>query len=176
MVADSTHPPDNHCYWARPALLLAGRNPTRLNVEFTRDALADLLLAGVRVVINLTQEYEIPSYDSLLMEQAVELGVTAEHHRIPIRDMGVCSREVMVRILDQIDAAHAAGKPVFVHCYAGIGRTGLVVGCHFVRHGMSGEEALAEIAMRRRNVSTAWMRSPESDEQVAMLLAWRAGM
>lgn len=34
--------------------------------------------------------------------------------------------------------ALAAGQTVYVHCYGGIGRTGTVVGCWLVRHGLSG--------------------------------------
>ena len=41
----------------------------------------------------------------------------------------------------------AAGG-VYVHCWGGIGRTGTTVGCWFVRHGRTGDQALAEIAER----------------------------
>lgn len=168
-------PPNQHCYWVIPGQLMAGFNPTRPLEEATRDNLSQLLLAGVRVMIDLTEEFEIIPYQPLLMEQAQAYGHDAEYYKYPIQDMGVCSREYLAIILNRIDAALAQQMPVYVHCYAGVGRTGLVVGCHMVRHGMSGEQALERIADLRQDVSMAWMRSPESDAQVAMLMNWRAG-
>ena len=46
-------------------------------------------------------------------------------------------------------------EPVYVHCWGGIGRTGTVVGCWLVRHGMTGDEALAEFASPGR-----WFNRP----------------
>ena len=40
-------------------------------------------------------------------------------------------------ILDEIDGAILNGKTVYVHCLGGIGRTGTVVGCYLVRHGIA---------------------------------------
>jgi len=81
----------------------------------------------------------------------------------------------MVRILDMIDAELAEGRTVYVHCFGGIGRTGTVVGCHLVRHGKSGREALDEIEYLRRDTPAAWQRSPETETQRQMVRAWRVG-
>ena len=56
---------------------------------------------------------------------------------------------LMRSILDAIDAAVSQGRRVYVHCRAGIGRTGTVVGCYLVRHGMSGPQAIAQISLWR---------------------------
>ena len=45
---------------------------------------------------------------------------------------------VMKRILDDVDEAIAGGGLTYVHCWGGIGRTGTVVGCWLVRHGLEG--------------------------------------
>jgi protein-tyrosine phosphatase len=37
--------------------------------------------------------------------------------------------ELMTTILDAIDESMTAGKPVYVHCWGGMGRTGTVIGC-----------------------------------------------
>ena len=73
----------------------------------------------------------------------------------------------MREILDAIDGALDAGRGVYVHCYAGIGRTGTVVGCYLVRHGMEPAEALRTV--------TSWrgIRSPQSVEQEEFVLEWR---
>jgi len=60
---------------------------------------------------------------------------------------------------------------------SGVGRTGTVVGCHFVRCGRSGEEALREVA-RLFATTTPFKRarhpdgSPETCEQKAMVRSW----
>jgi protein-tyrosine phosphatase len=83
-----------------------------------------------------------------------------------IPDLGCPSRETMSRILDGIDELLADGEVVYVHCLAGIGRTGTVVGCYLVRHGMSGEDALAAVTRLRG-------APPETREQLQLVLDWR---
>ena len=56
----------------------------------------------------------------------------------------------LVQILDDLDQALADGHRVYLHCFGGIGRTGTVVGCYLVRHGMTGNEVLEQIAAWRR--------------------------
>ena len=61
------------------------------------------------------------------------------HERHSIVDMDVPrSQQQTAGILDAIDKALEDGKNVYVHCWGGIGRTGTVVGCWLVRHGMTG--------------------------------------
>ena len=85
------------------------------------------------------------------------------------------SAAVMHEILDQIDAALDSGGVVYVHCWGGVGRTGTVVGCHLVRHGMTGEDALARVAELFKNMekSARRQRSPETDDQAAFVRSWR---
>ena len=96
-----------------------------------------------------------------------EAGVTAVVDLTgEIPDLGCPSRETMAGILDRIDALLAAGEVVYVHCLAGIGRTGTVVGCYLVRHGMDGAEAL-ETVTRLRGAG------PETPEQRRLVRDWR---
>ena len=79
----------------------------------------------------------------------------------------------MTELLDAIDESVDAGKTVYLHCAAGLGRTGVVVGCYLVRHGMSGEEALEAIPrIRRRDIPGQTMVSPESQAQLNMIREW----
>jgi protein-tyrosine phosphatase len=71
----------------------------------------------------------------------------------------------MSGILDDIDAAVAADKVVYVHCMAGLGRTGVVVGCYLVHHGTSGTEALDEIPRLRAGITGGPMTSPYTEAQ-----------
>ncbi len=80
----------------------------------------------------------------------------------------------MVDILDTIDAALEEGRTVYVHCWGGVGRTGTVVGCWLVRHGRTGEEALAQVAEWWRGVEKVWRQpeSPETPEQCEYVRNW----
>ena len=91
--------------------------PGRLLAGAYPRELAPFHEAGVSAFVDLTEgEYGIP-------------------------DRTCPSPAAMTRILDRIDGLLAEGKVVYVHCLAGIGRTGTVVGCWLVRHGTSGEAA-----------------------------------
>jgi protein-tyrosine phosphatase len=85
------------------------------------------------------------------------------------------SPEHLGRILDTLDGALAAGRNVYLHCWGGIGRTGTVVGCYLVRRGLTGGAALARLAEWWRTVpkSGLYPRSPQTNDQVAYVRAWR---
>lgn len=161
-------------YWVSPGQLLAGEYPGARHDSDTRARLRALLMAGVTFFLDLTEpgEYGLKPYTPMLEAQAVALGTYVEHHRVPIQDRGTPSVEEMTRILDAVDAALGAGKTVYVHCYAGIGRTGTVIGCFLVRHGLTGQEALDEIARLRQDTPGAWMPSPETVTQRLLVRNW----
>ena len=161
-------------YWVQPGRLLAGEYPGALQDERARQKLRQLLEAGVSFFLDLTEEgeYGLKPYAPFLHEEAAALGCSTEHRRRPIRDMETPTQEEMAGILDTIDAALDAGHTVYVHCYGGIGRTGTVIGCYLVRHGMSGEEALEEIAGLRQGTPDGWKRSPETEPQRQMVQNW----
>ncbi len=167
--------PTADSYWVVPGLLLAGEYPgARLGGE-ALTKLGDLLDAGVRAFIDLTEagEYGLRPYWPLVQQLAAERGVSVTHQRISIRDMCAPAPAHMLAVLNAIDAAVAQGCPVYVHCYGGIGRTGTVAGCYLVRHGTSGAAALAEIARLRQETPDGYRQSPETEEQRQFVLAWR---
>lgn len=164
-------------YWVEPGRLLAGEYPGSRTDEGARRKLQQLLAAGVALFLDLTEEaeYGLRPYAPLLDEVALAGGGPVVHRRMPIPDGGTPTVEEMGRILDTIDAALEGGHTVYVHCWGGIGRTGTVAGCYLVRHGMSGRQALAEIARRRDGTPDGHRPSPENEEQAQRILTWPVG-
>ena len=165
--------PFHNVYWVRPGLVVAGEYPGSVYRENSRAKLRWLLENGVSVFVDLTEERERVPYLNVLSEEADRLSATPEYHRQPIRDMTTPTVEAMTEILDIIDAKVEGGGVVYVHCMVGLGRTGMVVGCYLVRHGMSGKEALEEIRhLRQRDLPGDLMTSPQTEDQRNMVRAW----
>lgn len=162
-------------YWVRLGRLLAGEYPRNKDDVTSRSKLRRLLEAGVTFFLDLTEEgeYGLKPYVSLLEQEAAALGCQMVHRRMPIPDGETPTSGGMTCILDTIDAALAEGHVVYVHCWGGIGRTGTVVGCYLVRHGMNSEEALTEIARLRRGTPDGWKPAPETEAQRQMVRTWR---
>lgn len=171
----SMHPLEDS-YWVIPGRLIAGAYPgAKFDEDQTRQRLYKLLAAGVTSFLDLTRPGELPPYEKLLREQASLTDMETAYIHMPIEDMGLPDVEHMKAILDAIDAQINQGRVVYVHCYAGIGRTGTVVGCYLARHGMQGAEALNSIALMRVGVPNGWCRSPETDDQFEFVLNWPSG-
>jgi protein-tyrosine phosphatase len=130
---------------------------------------AKYLDAGITFFLDLTQEGELEPYDHLL-EDNPHPNAGIIHKRMSIMDHDVPEEQMMIDILDTIDQAIAAGHTVYVHCWGGIGRTGTVVGCYLVRHGMTGKQALAQLAQYWKDVEKSW-RHPLT-VQVEMVSRW----
>src|SRR5262245_43820233 len=134
-------------YWLVPGKLLAGEYPGAHAEAEARQKLRAFLDAGVTHFLDLTEEDEgLRPYLPLLSEEAETIKRAVQHQRLAIRDVGIPSVELMSEIQQFIANALEEGHVVYVHCWGGIGRTGTVAGCYLVEQGLSGEDALAEIA------------------------------
>lgn len=167
--------PDKNCYWLIPGKLLAGEYPGHYTDDAARKKVSRFLEAGVDFFINLTEAGELYPYDDIAQQEAAKRGLTIEHRRMSIMDLNVPNREHMAAILNTIDDAIAAGRTVYVHCWGGIGRTGTVIGCYLVRHGMTGNEALNEIARLWQNMAKQdrFPHSPETEIQIDYIRYWK---
>jgi protein-tyrosine phosphatase len=175
-AADAPRGPIPDSYWLIPGALLAGEYPGTYIEADTREKLAKFLDAGIRTFINLTEGRELSGYEHILEVLSAERAIETTHIRESIRDYDTPrERAQMVGILTTIRDEIAAGRPVYVHCWGGIGRTGTVVGCWLVEQGLSGDEALRRIAELRRGTPDGRVRSPESDEQCRYVREWLEG-
>ena len=143
-----------------PGRLIAGRHPCAQGPETVSLEVCDLVQSGVTLFLDLTQDGELEPYASLVVPPA-------RYVNRPIRDFSVPTRESLVATLDEIDAEIASGGIVFVHCWAGCGRTGVVVGTWLVRHGADPEDALRRIGDARG------LGCPQTVEQRVFVLGWQ---
>lgn len=170
-------------YWVLPAKLLAGNYPGDFNPRIAAQKLNALFDHGIGAVFSLMQEDEsvyygagfLP-YQQRLREMAWTQGKTIHWRRFPIPDFGVPSQEEMTGILDAIDLEIQTGRAVYIHCWAGIGRTGTVVGCYLARHGLAlGPAVLNKIKELRAGIRPFY-RSPENEEQARLVQTWKKGV
>lgn len=171
----ATSPPIPDSYWVVPSLLLAGAYPGSPDDRRAEARVARFVDAGIRTFINLTEDTEpLVPYAPIVDMLAAEAGVACKCIRFSIKDHGVPTRALAQAILAAIRSEIDAGRPVYVHCWGGVGRTGTIIGCWLVEQGVACDEAIGRIATLRRGVPGAWMQSPEMDEQRAFVSAWRA--
>jgi ADP-ribosylglycohydrolase len=165
--------PIPNSYWVRPGQLLAGEYPGSMSLADANQRIQLLMHAGVNSFVDLTEEGEMPAYDTLLSELSEQ---HIRYRRMAVLDHGLPDSPAhMTRILDLIDSELAAGRCVYVHCRAGIGRTGTTVGCHLVRSGLDSEAALDRLQdlWQQCGRSRRWPTIPETDEQVEFVRQWR---
>ena len=149
--------------------LLAGEYPGAPDPGMAERRLRAFAVGGVTTFVDLTHPADaLAPYEHLL-------GVGAGRIAHPIVDLGTTTVPHMTRILDDVDAALADDRSVYVHCWGGIGRTGTVVGCWLVRHGLDDGDPVRTIARLRRRTPDAWTASPQTAAQRAMVTGWKRG-
>ncbi len=161
-------------YWVEENRLLAGEYPGSRDPESARRRIASFLEAGITAFIDLTDSHELVPYEDILQDEAKIYSIGASYQRIPIRDYSIPTSDTMTTILNAIDKAVSNGNRVYVHCWGGVGRTGMVIGCYLVRHGSPNEQAIERVNQlyKTRPANIQQPRSPETDQQVEFIRNW----
>lgn len=149
--------------------LLAGEYPGASDRDVAERRLRAFAESGITTFVDLTHPADaLAPYEHLLPTDARRIA-----H--PIVDLRTTTIPHMTRILDDVDTALADGRSLYVHCWGGVGRTGMVVGCWLVRHGLDEGEPLRALARLRRGVPDAWAASPQTAAQRAIVTSWKPG-
>lgn len=179
-MAPNPRLPFENAYWVVPGQLMAGEFPGSKDQHEAYRKIHGLLRCGIRSFLNLMEPGELDFYGKMFSPYepivdlvAQELGVTASCAQFPVRDMDVPDLKRMNAILGHIEWMQASERPVYVHCLAGLGRTGTVIGCWLIRHGLATRETvLDKIQILRRGAGNAGQASPQSKIQRQMLTNW----
>jgi protein-tyrosine phosphatase len=160
--------PLSNSYWVIPSSLLAGEHPAGIDEAETSARLAALRHAGIDCFIDLTEADEQPEYKHLLRAQD-------EYVRFEIPDMGVpyqVSRTMDLLLV--LRMALGRGRGIYVHCRAGIGRTGLIIGCFLAEEEPSGKSAIKRLnrLWKQSARSEQWPKVPQTPEQADYIRRW----
>ena len=178
-IASAT-PPLPRTYWVLDGSFLAGAYAGQADPIAHITRLKGLLNSGLRTFVNLMEVGEknndgeaFVRYDEDLHEIATKANDRVECLRFPIVDRHITTHENMYEILDAIDFSLENNRPVYMHCFGGIGRTGTVVCCWLLRHGYATTFNVFQILkeLRQADLVRASWPAPENETQRAFVLA-----
>lgn len=126
--------------WIEPGLLAAG------SIPFSADDIRSLHDQRIRAIISLTT-YPLTTNKTITPELLKTLNLSYYH--TPIRDHYPPDLAQAYEILYFIDQMKQSDRPIFVHCHAGVGRTGTILHLYFLGQGLSLAEAQHWVKSRR---------------------------
>jgi protein-tyrosine phosphatase len=109
-----------------------------------------------KAVVVLVEEWEL-DYD---LQAWHAFGVTVRH--LPIPDFGTPSLDDLRELTEWIKKETGDGNAVLVHCFGGIGRSGLIAAAYLIANGCDVNEAIRHVQSRVRSAL-------EIDEQVELV-------
>jgi len=125
--------PDDFTWIDKPRLAAMAHPGSLEEYQWLRDQ-------GVQLVISLS---ETPPRRNWINDA----GLFSMH--IPVEDTTAPTQDQIDQCVTAIDKALASKVGVAIHCMAGKGRTGTMLACWFVAHGLSARDALTRIRRLR---------------------------
>lgn len=124
---------------------------------------------GIHKVVSLLETDEAQRC-GLENESDICAAFSMEFAQFPIQDRQVPTHPAQFRqLVNQLYDELCSGKHVAIHCYAGIGRTGLLAASILIKHGMNPVQAADLLSdIRKYHV-------PQTTEQYHYLLDFAAG-
>jgi ADP-ribosylglycohydrolase len=149
----------------------------------TATKLSRLAEMAIDIVVDLTTPHDgLVPYDLASYHRDARNALGAqrrsapEHWRRPIPDAGTpASLDAFAQLVEEIATAIADGRRIAIHCWGGIGRTGMVAAALLVRFGWTADDALEIVdalwrsTPKARRPEHAGRSAPETPVQVAMV-------
>jgi len=175
--------PFKRSYWVIPDKIIAGCYPGGQTPASASVKTRALINAGVTNILSLMETSErnhdgqpFGDYLPLAEEYAIALGRTVKWSRHPIVDGSITTVEKMVKILDTIDEAILRGGTIYIHCWGGRGRTGTVICCWLIRHGLAAPtQAVEKMHALIGDRIQDFIPTPENDRQRLFVEQWCVG-
>lgn len=134
--------------------------------------IGNLLDNGIRTFVDLTEEGERPNYRNVLLKERRKRSLECKYFRFPIQDKQVPTKSHMAAIIELARSEVESGRPVYIHCFRGLGRTGLAVGCLMQEYGLSSLDPINDIREMRRGLAGDFRTSPETADQRKFVVDW----
>ncbi len=122
--------------WIEERALAAGGIPVG---EGDIRSLAD---RGVEAIVSLT-EHPLTSYGKDVSATLDDLDISYLH--VPIVDQYAPKKSQASQVAQFINRMKAEGHPVYIHCHAGIGRTGTMLHAYYLIEGLDLHDAMARV-------------------------------
>jgi len=142
--------------WIEPGVLAAG------GIPLGRKDLDSLREQGIRALVTLT-EHPLTMQTEITLDVLDEMGFLCLH--APVEDQYPPDRTTVHTVTQFLRQMRSLGRPVLLHCHAGVGRTGTLLHAYYLMEGLSLEEA--QVKVRAGRLSSQFLLL--SDAQKAFL-------